>query len=267
MISSENIIFSDLYGFDGNSIAKCKKRGDWDNTKSLLDKGSEWIINEVKASELRGRGGAGFPTGLKWSFMPKVKVKPHYIVINADESGLVQNDLNGNSAVLFGDIMVGSYAPGANPVVFPNSPELKIGTKIPENADLILQVHTPFYTSLGPSFGMEVNIQIRIYFYPEDATDIRDVYTEIPLQYWEEDFFILPNEIKTISTESTDIDVSISIFSALPHSHKICTDILIYAYLFIYFFKQILKRSNKYIRAFVYIYFEKNIYERSYIFF
>ena len=86
MISSENIIFSDLYGFDGNSIAKSEKRGDWDNTKSLLDNGSEWIINEVKASELRGRGGAGFPTGLKWSFMPKVKAKPHYIVINADES-------------------------------------------------------------------------------------------------------------------------------------------------------------------------------------
>ena len=86
MISSDKIIFKDLYGFDGCSIEKCEKRGDWDNTKSLLGKGSDWIINEVKASELRGRGGAGFPTGLKWSFMPKVKNKPHYIVINADES-------------------------------------------------------------------------------------------------------------------------------------------------------------------------------------
>lgn len=154
----------------------------------------------------------------------------HHIVINADESGLVQNDLTGNSAVLFGDIMVGSYAPGANPIVFPNSPELKMGVKIPENADLILQVHTPFYTSLGPSFGMEIDIQIRIYFFPEDDTNIRDVYTEIPLQYWGEDFFILPNETKTISTESDEIDMSISIFSAMPHSHKLCTDILIYAY-------------------------------------
>ena len=86
MISSDKIIFKDLYGFDGSSIEKCEKRGDWDNTKTLLGKGSDWIINEVKASELRGRGGAGFPTGLKWSFMPKVKNKPHYIVINADES-------------------------------------------------------------------------------------------------------------------------------------------------------------------------------------
>jgi len=86
MISKKNIIFSDIYGFNGNDINTSQKRGDWDNTKSLIDKGSEWIINEVKSSELRGRGGAGFPTGLKWSFMPKEKKKPHYIVINADES-------------------------------------------------------------------------------------------------------------------------------------------------------------------------------------
>ena len=86
MISKNNIIFNDIYGFKGNSIHKSIERGDWDNTKALLDKGPEWIINEVKSSELRGRGGAGFPTGLKWSFMPKEKNKPHYIVINADES-------------------------------------------------------------------------------------------------------------------------------------------------------------------------------------
>ena len=86
MISKNNIIFNDIYGFKGNSIHKSIERGDWDNTKALLDKGPEWIIDEVKSSELRGRGGAGFPTGLKWSFMPKEKNKPHYIVINADES-------------------------------------------------------------------------------------------------------------------------------------------------------------------------------------
>ena len=86
MISKKNIIFNDIYGFKGNSIHKSIERGDWDNTKALLDKGPEWIIEEVKSSELRGRGGAGFPTGLKWSFMPKEKNKPHYIVINADES-------------------------------------------------------------------------------------------------------------------------------------------------------------------------------------
>jgi len=86
MISEKNIIFSDIHGFNGSNISISEKRGDWDNTKALINKGADWIINEVKNSELRGRGGAGFPTGLKWSFMPKKKNKPHYIVINADES-------------------------------------------------------------------------------------------------------------------------------------------------------------------------------------
>src|SRR5437773_6568955 len=62
-------------------------RGHWDNTKVLFAKGRDWIVNEMKASGLRGRGGAGFPTGLKWSFMPKQSDgRPHYLVVNADES-------------------------------------------------------------------------------------------------------------------------------------------------------------------------------------
>ena len=57
------------------------------NTKEIIEKGRDWIIEEIKTSELRGRGGAGFPTGLKWSFAPKeVGSRPHYLVINADES-------------------------------------------------------------------------------------------------------------------------------------------------------------------------------------
>src|SRR5207344_1243393 len=54
---------------------------------AILDKGRDAIVAEVKASGLRGRGGAGFPTGVKWSFMPKtVGDRPHYLVVNADES-------------------------------------------------------------------------------------------------------------------------------------------------------------------------------------
>lgn len=53
------------------SLDAAKKRGDWDNTKDIIAKGRDWIINEMKSSGLRGRGGAGFPTGMKWSFMPK----------------------------------------------------------------------------------------------------------------------------------------------------------------------------------------------------
>lgn len=86
MLSDENRIFTNLYGFQSFGLEAAKKRGDWDNTKALLEKGVDWIINEMKESGLRGRGGAGFPTGLKWSFMPKESDgRPHYLVVNADE--------------------------------------------------------------------------------------------------------------------------------------------------------------------------------------
>ena len=71
----------------GSDVTSSQKRGDWVDTKELTSKGRDWIINEIKDSQLRGRGGAGFPTGLKWSFAPKeVGSRPHYLVINADES-------------------------------------------------------------------------------------------------------------------------------------------------------------------------------------
>ena len=79
-------IFRNLYGQRSASLDEAKRRGAWDGTKLLIDRGHDWIINEVKASGLRGRGGAGFPTGLKWSFMPKADPRPSYLVVNADES-------------------------------------------------------------------------------------------------------------------------------------------------------------------------------------
>ena len=86
MLEDKNRIFQNLYGDKGIDVESSKERGDWTTTKDICAKGKEWIINEIKASELRGRGGAGFPTGVKWSFAPKEASKPHYLVINADES-------------------------------------------------------------------------------------------------------------------------------------------------------------------------------------
>ena len=87
MLKPEDKIFKNLYNELGWEIDNAIKRNDWTNTKNIISKGREWIINEVKISELRGRGGAGFSTGLKWSFAPKeVGSRPHYLVINADES-------------------------------------------------------------------------------------------------------------------------------------------------------------------------------------
>ncbi len=62
------------------------KRGGYEGLKKALGLTRDQVIDEIKASGLRGRGGAGFPTGLKWSFMPKEVTKPHYLVCNADES-------------------------------------------------------------------------------------------------------------------------------------------------------------------------------------
>jgi NADH-quinone oxidoreductase subunit F len=86
MLKQEDKIFTNLYGEFEVSLASAKKRGDFSNTKDLLDKGRDYLINEVKASGLRGRGGAGFSTGTKWSFMPKEVKTQHYLVVNADES-------------------------------------------------------------------------------------------------------------------------------------------------------------------------------------
>jgi NADH-quinone oxidoreductase subunit F len=79
-------IFRNIYGVHDVGLAGAQQRGAWDGTSAFIKRGHDWIINEVKASGLRGRGGAGFPTGLKWSFMPKADPRPSYLVINADES-------------------------------------------------------------------------------------------------------------------------------------------------------------------------------------
>jgi len=86
MLSDKDRVFTNLYGIHDFRLAGARARGDWDGTKDLIAKGRDWIIEEMKTSGLRGRGGAGFPTGLKWSFMPKeVGARPHYLVVNADE--------------------------------------------------------------------------------------------------------------------------------------------------------------------------------------
>ncbi|MCW5685377.1 MAG: NADH-quinone oxidoreductase subunit NuoF [Pseudolabrys sp.] len=88
MLADKDRIFRNLYGLHDWGLEGARARGAWDGTKGILEKGRDWIINEMKASGLRGRGGAGFPTGLKWSFMPKESKdgRPSYLVVNADES-------------------------------------------------------------------------------------------------------------------------------------------------------------------------------------
>ena len=119
MLQDEDRIFTNLYGRQSPYLQSALKRGDWDNTKSLLERGRDAVINEIKDSGLRGRGGAGFPTGLKWSFMPKASDgRPHYLVVNADESepGTCKDReiLRHDPHKLIEGCLLASFAMGAN---------------------------------------------------------------------------------------------------------------------------------------------------------
>ena len=87
-LTDKDRIFTNLYGYQSAGLKEAQARGDWDKTADLMKAGPDAIIDVVKASGLRGRGGAGFPTGMKWSFMPKEPTagRPNFLVINADES-------------------------------------------------------------------------------------------------------------------------------------------------------------------------------------
>ncbi|MBT7293499.1 MAG: NADH-quinone oxidoreductase subunit NuoF [Rhodospirillaceae bacterium] len=88
MLSDSDRIFTNLYGAHDWHLAGARTRGAWDGTSELIAKGHDWVVEQMKESGLRGRGGAGFPTGLKWSFMPKEPDprRPNYLIVNADES-------------------------------------------------------------------------------------------------------------------------------------------------------------------------------------
>src|ERR1051325_7017215 len=88
MLKDQDRIFTNIYGLKDKSLKGAMSRGAWDGTKAIIEKGRDWIINEMKASGLRGRGGGGFPTGLNWSFMPEksTRGRPNCRRANPDEA-------------------------------------------------------------------------------------------------------------------------------------------------------------------------------------
>ncbi|KAF8072132.1 NADH-ubiquinone oxidoreductase 51 kDa subunit [Lyophyllum atratum] len=88
-LKDQDRIFTNVYCRHDHGLKGAQSRGDWHRTKDIILKGDSWIIQTIKDSGLRGRGGAGFPSGLKWSFMNKPgwekDPRPRYLVINADE--------------------------------------------------------------------------------------------------------------------------------------------------------------------------------------
>ena len=149
----------------------------------------------------------------------------HHSVVTADTLGQITVDTSGSALSISGDIGIGTWAPGSMPIVYPNDPELKMGIELPASGEIAMNIHTPKGTS-----GQWIDIKIRLYLYPENEVGIRPVYDFVPLQYWSNNFRILAGQIKTFSVEEDAPQQPISIFSAFPHSHQICTEILNYAY-------------------------------------
>jgi NADH-quinone oxidoreductase subunit F len=119
MLNDRDRIFTNLYGFHSPGLQAAQMRGAWDGTKFLIEKGRDWIVAEMKESGLRGRGGAGFPTGQKWSFMPKQSDgRPSYLVVNADESepGTCKDReiMRHDPHLLIEGCLIASFAMGAN---------------------------------------------------------------------------------------------------------------------------------------------------------
>lgn len=119
MLQDKDRIFTNLYGQDDWGLEGAKRRGVWSEIPTIIDLGVDKIIEHLKESDLRGRGGAGFPTGMKWSFMwPKRDDRPRYLVVNADESEpgsckdreILRNDPHR----LLEGIVVACFAMGAN---------------------------------------------------------------------------------------------------------------------------------------------------------
>lgn len=84
-LDRKDCVFKNLYGDEPSDLSSAMQRGDWSDTSKFFENGRQWILTQVKKSEIRGRGGAGFSTGTKWSFVPKSTTPPHYLIVNADE--------------------------------------------------------------------------------------------------------------------------------------------------------------------------------------
>ena len=116
-LADKDRIFTNVYGFQSPFLKAAQQRGDWDDTKKLMAVGQDAVIDAVKASGLRGRGGAGFPTGMKWQFVDKKSDKPRYICCNADESepGTFKDHLlmERNPHLLIEGCAISCYAIGA----------------------------------------------------------------------------------------------------------------------------------------------------------
>ncbi|MFQ5682702.1 MAG: NADH-quinone oxidoreductase subunit NuoF [Candidatus Binatia bacterium] len=135
----EKVLLRNMEAKHSHTLAVYRSRGGYGALeKALKQMSPEQVMAEVKASGLRGRGGAGFPTGMKWGFVPKDNPKPKYLVCNADESEpgtfkdrlLIERDPH---AIIEGTILA-AYAIQAHTAFVYIRGELAFGAKVLQRA-------------------------------------------------------------------------------------------------------------------------------------
>lgn len=150
----------------------------------------------------------------------------HHVVVNVDTLGTTVNDLSGNCYTIYGQVGIGAYAPGAPATVFPGQFPLKTGIRVKAGSKIVMQIHYPAGT-----VGEIDSTKIRMFFYPVGETGVRPIYDVVPLQNW---FLNLPaNTVSTFTSAypgTGGLPFNMSLFAVFPHSHKVCTKIINYAF-------------------------------------
>lgn len=164
----------------------------------------------------------------------------HHVTVNVDSTGNVVSDISGNCNTPGGQIVLGSWLPGADPTIFPSDPSFRLGIRIPAGSNFIFNIH---YLP-GSAGQLDDNTRIRLFFYPIGTTGIRPIHTDAMLQQWDllgnfsSAGSIPANSVKTfagLSANPAQIphapqpSTAMTILATAGHSHLICTKIKIYA--------------------------------------
>jgi hypothetical protein len=172
------------------------------------------------------------PTGLTqdriiraYEIVPGNAPLVHHAVITADTTGTYQSDLSGFCINIPGNMELGSYAPGAQPQIFPSMAPLKTGIRLKAGSNVILQMHYPKGTQ-----GQIDSTKIRFYFYPPGETGVRLITVATPLQNWNMSIpaNTTPTHVANFPTTGT-LPAPMSLFGVFPHSHKLGKSMLLYA--------------------------------------
>lgn len=146
----------------------------------------------------------------------------HHIVASIDTSGSVPSDLSGNCFTPGGGFIIGGFAPGSAPCIFPSSPNFKIGVPLKAGSNIILQIHYPANT-----IGQVDSTKIRLFFYPVGTPNVRPLYSKTALV---NNFLTIPANSVVDYAAQYGVNSPISLFSIFPHSHYLATKIIDYAF-------------------------------------